>query len=218
VRNGIGKIFKKSRKQVFAVFVLGPLLLPVSPVGAWAAVKSTQEADAEAAKITTTYDAQIAAKTATSVNIQLAPSSFQVEQAKKARLLAETSKAQVINEASYDEKMDWVKKAAGAYGIDWKLLAAVWQIESGQRWYSNIRSDAGAYGPCQFVAGTWRTYGQDGNGDGTRDAADARDCLFGAAKLLAANGAASGRVSDALLRYNHSMVYVAKVIKLAESY
>jgi len=218
VRDATIKNFKKSTKQIFAVLALVPLLLPLGPVGALAAVEPTKVVDTEAARITATYDEQIVVKPSSAVNIQLAPSAFQLEQARKAKLLAATSATKVTQEASYEEKMSWVKKAAEAYGIDWKLLAAVWQTESGQRWYSNVRSSAGACGPCQFMAGTWRAYGQDGNGDGTRDIADARDCLFGAAKLLVANGAASGRVTEALLRYNHSMAYVAKVLKLAESY
>lgn len=111
----------------------------------------------------------------------------------------------------------WAQKAASAYGIDWKILEAVWQVESGKRWHTTIRSYAGAQGPCQFMPGTWRAYAQDGNGDGIKDSTYAPDCLFGAAKLLAANGAASGNVTNALLRYNYSMSYVNKVIGIANS-
>jgi membrane-bound lytic murein transglycosylase B len=114
-------------------------------------------------------------------------------------------------------KRQWVQKAASAYGIDWKILEAVWQVESGKRWHTTVRSSAGAQGPCQFMPTTWRAYAQDGNGDGTKDISYAPDCLFGAAKLLAANGAASGNVTNALLRYNFSMSYVKKVIQIANS-
>ncbi|MEX1123921.1 MAG: lytic transglycosylase domain-containing protein [Patescibacteria group bacterium] len=110
------------------------------------------------------------------------------------------------------------KKAAAAYGIDWKVLQAVWQVESGQSWYRSVRSYAGATGPCQFMPGTWRAYAVDGNGDGIKDVTYAPDCLFGAAKLLAANGAASGNVVGALLRYNHSMAYVNLVLSIARTY
>ena len=65
------------------------------------------------------------------------------------------------------------------------------------------------------MPGTWRGYAQDGNGDGTKNVFDARDSLFAAAKLLAVNGASTGNVDGALLRYNHSSAYVAKVKRIA---
>lgn len=114
-------------------------------------------------------------------------------------------------------KRVWAQKAAAVYQIDWKILEAVWQVESGKRWQTAIRSYAGAQGPCQFMPGTWRAYAQDGSGDGVKDVTYAPDCLFGAAKLLAANGAASGNVTRALLRYNNSMSYVQKVVAIANS-
>lgn len=221
VGNGLNKNFKKSTKQYLVILALTPLLLPISSFGAQAATEQQVALDGEAVKVKATYDQQIATKPASQVRIEIAPSADQLEQARKAKEAAQLAASRALStarDASSEEKMEWVKKAAEAYGIDWKLLAAVWQVESGQRWYSNVRSSAGACGPCQFMAGTWRAYGQDGNGDGTRDIADARDCLFGAAKLLASNGASSGKITEALLRYNHSMIYVAKVLKLAESY
>jgi len=115
-------------------------------------------------------------------------------------------------------KRVWVKKAATAYGIDWKILEAVWQVESGKSWHRGVRSWAGATGPCQFMPGTWRGYATDGNGDGIKDVTYAPDCLFGAAKLLASNGLAQGMTTQALLRYNHSMAYVNKVLSIARTY
>ena len=94
-------------------------------------------------------------------------------------------------------------------------MEAVWQVESGKQFYTAVRSYAGAQGPMQFMPGTWRGYALDGNGDGVKNINDARDSLFGAAKLLAVNGAASGNIDGALLRYNHSLSYVAKVKRLA---
>jgi len=117
----------------------------------------------------------------------------------------------------YDVKMQWAQKAAATWGMDWKVLAAVWQIETGQTWYTSRGSSAGARGPCQFMPGTWRAYAQDGNGDGTKNMYDARDCLFASAKLLATNGASSGNIDGALLRYNHSLAYVAKVKRIIAS-
>lgn len=122
-----------------------------------------------------------------------------------------------VADVDFATKRDWVQKAAAAHGIDWKILEAVWQIESGKRWQTTITSYAGASGPCQFMPGTWRAYASDGNGDGVKDSTYAPDCLFGAAKLLSANGASSGKVTQALLRYNHSMSYVNKVLQIANS-
>jgi membrane-bound lytic murein transglycosylase B len=116
-----------------------------------------------------------------------------------------------------DEKREWAQKAASTWGIDWQLLWAVWKIESGTQMSTTVRSYAGAQGPLQFMPGTWRAYAQDGNGDGVKNINDARDSLFAAAKLLAANGAAEGNVDGALLRYNHSLAYVAKVKQIAAS-
>lgn len=110
-----------------------------------------------------------------------------------------------------------VQKAAASVGMDWKVLAAVWQIESGRQWNTAERNPTGAQGPCQFLPSTWRHWASDGNGDGTANINQAEDCLFGAAKLLASNGAASGNVTKALLSYNHSLAYVAKVLRIAES-
>ena len=110
-----------------------------------------------------------------------------------------------------------VQTAAAAYSIDWRILEAVWQIESGKRWRTAISSYAGATGPCQFMPGTWRSYAVDGNGDGIKDITYAPDCLFGSAKLLAANGAAIGDNVRALLAYNHSMSYVNRVLLIASS-
>lgn len=115
-------------------------------------------------------------------------------------------------------KRVWAKRAASRYGIDWKILEAVWQVESGKSWHRGVRSWAGATGPCQFMPGTWRGYASDGNGDGIKDVTYAPDCLFGAAKLLAANGLAQGKVTQALLRYNYSMSYVNKVLSIARTY
>ncbi len=124
---------------------------------------------------------------------------------------------QPVAELSLAEKREWAQKAASALNIDWKVLEAVWQVESGKRMKTAVISSAGAKGPCQFMNGTWSKYAHDGNGDGVKDVTDARDCLYGAAKLLASNGAASGDVTRALLSYNHSMAYVQKVLRIANS-
>lgn len=139
--------------------------------------------------------------------------------AKKAatKLVASAPASTETTDPGMEVKRQWVQTAANAWNIDWTVLAAVWQIETGQTWYTTRGSSAGATGPCQFMPGTWRSYAQDGNGDGTKNVNDARDCLFASAKLLATNGAAEGNVDGALLHYNHSLAYVAKVKRIMTS-
>lgn len=127
-----------------------------------------------------------------------------------------TQHADAVADVSLEVKRALAKSAAAAYGIDWKLVEAVWQIESGKRWKTNVQSSAGAQGPMQFMPGTWRGYATDGNGDGVTDITDARDAVYAGAKYLAANGAATN-VDGALLRYNHAQWYVTKVKNLAAS-
>ncbi len=122
--------------------------------------------------------------------------------------------ADAVADVALAIKRELAQRAAAAYGIDWKLVEAVWQIESGKRWKSGVQSSAGAQGPMQFMPGTWRTYATDGNGDGVADITDAQDAVYAGAKYLAANGAATN-VDGALLRYNHAGWYVTKVKNLA---
>lgn len=110
-----------------------------------------------------------------------------------------------------EAKRSLAQQAADAYGIDWRLLEAVWQVESGKSWHTGVRSSAGAQGPMQFMPGTWRRYGVDGNGDGAVEATNVYDALSGGARYLAANGAADGNIDRALLAYNHAGWYVQKV-------
>ncbi len=124
--------------------------------------------------------------------------------------------ATVESDVPFEVKRALAQAAAAQYGIDWKLVEAVWQVESGKRWQTTVRSSAGAQGPMQFMPGTWRGYAVDGNGDGTADVTDARDAVFAGARYLAANGAVTN-IDQALLRYNHAQWYVTKVKNIAAS-
>ena len=128
-----------------------------------------------------------------------------------------TTATVVEGEPSLEEKRAIVQEVAAKYNIDWKLLEAVWQVESGKRWNTSAVSSAGALGPMQFLSGTWRAYGVDGNGDGTADVFNPIDALHGGANYLAANGADQGDIDNALFCYNHSSAYVAKVKSIMNS-
>ncbi|EKD55972.1 MAG: hypothetical protein ACD_58C00324G0004 [uncultured bacterium] len=116
-----------------------------------------------------------------------------------------------------EQKRNLAKRAAAQYGIDWKILEAVWQVESGKEWITSVKSYAGAQGPMQFMRGTWNRYVVDGNGDGIADINDAQDAVYAGANLLAQAGAATGNVDKALFSYNHAQWYVNKVKAVANS-
>lgn len=113
---------------------------------------------------------------------------------------------------SQDEKRQIVKGIASRYGIDWKILEAVWEVESGKSWDRDVRSYAGAQGPMQFLPSTFRHYAPQG-----ANINSALDSLEAGANLLSQAGARDGNVDKALFSYNHSTSYVNKVNRIANS-
>ncbi len=114
------------------------------------------------------------------------------------------------------------QQAASTYGVGWEYLAAIGQIESdhGRGPGVGIRSgenSAGAGGPMQFIASTWRQYGVDANSDGRTDRYDPEDAIPAAASYLRASGAPADW-DRAIFAYNHAAWYVQKVKDLAERY
>jgi membrane-bound lytic murein transglycosylase B len=101
----------------------------------------------------------------------------------------------------------WYREAQRRFGVRWQLLAAVNFVESA---FGRVRSasTAGALGPMQFLAATWRAYGLGG------DVHDPHDAILGAANYLAANGGARDE-ARALFRYNPSSLYVDAVRRYA---
>jgi len=105
-------------------------------------------------------------------------------------------------------------------GLSWTVLAAIGQIESADG--TNVGpSTAGALGPMQFLPSTWATWGIDGFGQtGTPDIMNPYDAVPSAARMLCADGAASGSagLSAAIFDYNHATWYVNEVLALAAEY
>lgn len=99
------------------------------------------------------------------------------------------------------------REGARRSGVAWSLLAAVNLVESD---FGRLRNDsiAGAQGPMQFIPATWSSYGRGG------DVHDPRDAILGAARFLAAGGAARDP-RQALYRYNPSPLYVTAVARYA---
>lgn len=78
-----------------------------------------------------------------------------------------------------------------------------------------------AVGPMQFIPGTWRWVGADGNGDGRADPHNVVDAALTAGRYLCAGTLDLADRDDlglALLRYNHSAEYVALVLSWIDGY
>ncbi|MFI0236423.1 lytic transglycosylase domain-containing protein [Streptomyces sp. NPDC016845] len=78
-----------------------------------------------------------------------------------------------------------------------------------------------AVGPMQFLPGTWRRWGADGNGDGRSDPNNIFDAALGAGRYLCAGdrdlGTAAG-LERAVLSYNYSRDYLELVLYWLEFY
>jgi membrane-bound lytic murein transglycosylase B len=117
---------------------------------------------------------------------------------------------------SYSSLDSLYQAAANAYGLNWRVLAAVHSVESGQSIGCVATSYAGATGPMQFMPSTFNAYAVDGNGDGVADICNVNDAVFTAAAYLAANSG-SADIHGALYQYNHSWYYVDQVLAMANS-
>lgn len=114
------------------------------------------------------------------------------------------------------------KKAGSSYGIPWNVLAGVGKIEtdhgrSTSKGVHDGENFAGAGGPMQFLAGTWKSFGVDGDDDGKKDRYDPEDAIPGAARYIKHNGAPE-RTKTALFMYNHSWDYVNNVLSWSRRY
>src|SRR4051812_26072597 len=108
-----------------------------------------------------------------------------------------------------------IYQAAGTeYGVRWELLAAINEIETDYGRNLNV-STAGARGWMQFMPGTWKTYGVDGNQDGYADPDNPVDAIFAAARYLKAAGADQD-IRAAVFAYNHANWYVDSVLLRAQ--
>jgi membrane-bound lytic murein transglycosylase B len=90
----------------------------------------------------------------------------------------------------------------------------------GGRWDGDTRWDR-AVGPMQFIPGTWAGFGADGSGDGVADPNNVFDATVAAGYYLCAGDAnltTADGLMRALLRYNHSASYVAKVLRWIHAY
>ena len=122
------------------------------------------------------------------------------------------------------------RDAGREYGIPWQVLAGIGSIETdhGRLRAPGVRSGVNRFGCCsgpmQFNTrdgppSTWDRYGVDGNHDGTKYIYDPEDAIASAANYLRALlRDADGNLSQAILGYNHSQVYVNDVLARARRY
>jgi cell wall-associated NlpC family hydrolase len=113
--------------------------------------------------------------------------------------------------------------AGSTYGVQWTVLAGIGKVEcdDGQDpapacTQEGATNSAGAGGPMQFLASTWREYGVSVNG-GPPDRWNPADAIFAAARYLRANGAPQ-ELQRAIFAYNHSQEYVTEVLRWAGRY
>ena len=125
------------------------------------------------------------------------------------RELSDTLPAwRIVAPAPAEDLLRYYKRGERAYGIGWEYLAAINLVETGM---GRIRgtSVAGAQGPMQFLPSTWAKWGHG-------DIQDPADAIMAAARYLAHDGGARGRLAQALWRYNNSDHYVRGVSLLAK--
>jgi hypothetical protein len=142
------------------------------------------------------------------------------------------------------DRLALYQQAAAAYGLDWAVLAGIGKVECdhGRLPLAGCNPPgtvnfAGATGPMQFLAPTWRRgtllgtvpppgpppsrtsdgYATDGDGDGLADVWNPADAIHAAARYLHANGAPAD-YPRAIYAYNHSTEYVATVLRHADAY
>ena len=113
---------------------------------------------------------------------------------------------------SLEDLRSLYQSAASKFGIDWKLIEAVHQVETGKSTGGCTMSSAGATGPMQFLPSTFRHYANEGD-----DICNVKDSVYAAANLLASSGADTGDIDSALFSYNHSSSYVALVKSIMNS-
>lgn len=78
-----------------------------------------------------------------------------------------------------------------------------------------------AVGPLQFIPGTWRDMGVDGDGDGVADPHDLDDAALSAARYLCVTSSSlldAASQAPAVFSYNHSDYYVELVLAFEAGY
>ncbi|MDX6250763.1 MAG: hypothetical protein QOF10_4123 [Kribbellaceae bacterium] len=109
----------------------------------------------------------------------------------------------------------------GIYGprLDGSSTARITDTDAGK--FDGDGAFDRAVGPMQFIPGTWRSMGVDGDGDGVKNPQDIDDAAMSTAVYLCSgktNLSKAGDLNQAVLRYNHSQAYVDLVLSIAKAY
>jgi len=120
----------------------------------------------------------------------------------------------------------YLEAAQTCLGLPWGVLAGIGKVESdhGRSDAPGVHSGAniaGAEGPMQFKPTTFAAYAVKAEPASRLSVYDPADAIYTAAAMLCANGAARGTpavISHAVFAYNHSHVYVARVLAWAARY
>lgn len=89
-----------------------------------------------------------------------------------------------------------------------------------RKWHGNREWDH-AFGPMQFISGTWVDWQSDGDGDGVADPNDLDDAAYAAARYLCAGDrdlATAAGWTAGVLSYNNSRSYLDSVHTAATAY
>lgn len=99
-------------------------------------------------------------------------------------------------------------------------FAAIRATAESRRWHGDRTWDH-AFGPMQFISGTWASWQSDGDGDGVADPNDLDDAAYAAARYLCAGErdltSAAGWTAG-VLSYNNSRSYLDSVHVAASAY
>jgi membrane-bound lytic murein transglycosylase B len=99
-------------------------------------------------------------------------------------------------------------------------VMAIPATRESRQWHGDRRWDH-AFGPMQFISGTWVSWRSDGDGDGAEDPNDIDDAAYAAARYLCAGERDLTTAADwtaAVLSYNNSASYVDAVHVAATAY
>jgi hypothetical protein len=121
----------------------------------------------------------------------------------------------------------WYRAAARTCrGLTWEVLAGIGTEESGNgrssaRGVHKGKNRKGAEGPMQFEPPTFREYAARADRSARLTPYNPKDAIFSAARMLCADGAASGTAKGlrrAIFAYDHARWYVRAVLAIAARY
>jgi membrane-bound lytic murein transglycosylase B len=114
-----------------------------------------------------------------------------------------------------DGRTDEAIRGPALDGVDFMAIA---DTDDGA-WDGDTQWDR-AVGPLQFIPGTWKTWGADGNGDGAADPNQIDDAVLAAGRYLCHSGDLSSIEGwrAGIFSYNHDNAYVDSVAEAANEY